>query len=209
MMLRTDLLTRLGVFTMPAFLDQPTCARVRSEMLESAGARATVTMHLERDELAERYRRTTLAQVSDATASLIERKLLEIRTSLAETFSRSLDGCERPQFLVYKEGDYIRPHSDGSADEQAPEWLRKRSVATVVFLNDQSEHDEPDTFGGGALNFYGLLSDDPRGRSVALPVTPKAGLLVAFTAETVHGVSEVTRGERCTVVSWFSSSAGG
>jgi SM-20-related protein len=205
MMLRTDLLARLGVLTMPGFLDPATCNAVRSEMLESAGAAATVTMHLERDELAERYRRTTIAQVSDPTASLIERKLLGIRDSLAESFSRPLGACERPQFLVYKEGDYIRPHSDGSADEQAPEWLRKRSVATVVFLNDESEREEPDTFGGGTLNFYGLLSDDPRGRSVALPVTPEAGLLVAFTADTVHGVSEVTRGERCTVVSWFSS----
>jgi SM-20-related protein len=204
-MLPTDLLARLGVFTMPGFLDPATCKAVRSEMLESAGAPATVTMHLERDELAERYRRTTVAQVSVATASLIEQKLLGVRGSLAESFSRPLDACERPQFLVYKEGDYIRPHSDGSAEEQAPEWLRKRSVATVVFLNDESEREESGTFSGGSLNFYGLLSDDPRGRSVALPVTPEAGLLVAFTAETVHGVSEVTRGERYTVVSWFSS----
>ena len=120
MMLRTDLLARLGVFTTPGFLDSATCNAVRSEMLESAGAPATVTMHLEREELAERYRRTTIAEVSDATASLIEGKLLGLRSSLSESFSRALGACERPQFLVYREGDYIRPHSDGSADDRAP-----------------------------------------------------------------------------------------
>jgi SM-20-related protein len=73
----------------------------------------------------------------------------------------------------------------------------------VVFLNDQSEQEVPGTFGGGALTFYELLSQDPRGRSVGLPLAPKAGLLVAFMADVVHGVTEVTRGERCTVVTWF------
>jgi SM-20-related protein len=203
MTLQADFLTRLGIFVAPDFLDRETCEGVRDEMVRSGGDPATVTVRLTDDRLAERYRRTTIAEVSPESVSLIENRLLGVKERLEESFSLALEDCEKPQFLLYRKGDFIRPHSDGAKEEEAPDWLRKRTVSCVVFLNDQSEEEVPGTFGGGALTFYELLSQDPRGRSVGLPVAPKAGLLVAFTADVVHGVTEVTRGERCTVVTWF------
>jgi len=201
--LSPKLLARFGIFVQPDFLDKETCARVTAEMLDMGGAPATTTVELSEDKLDEAFRRTTIAEVSPPTVSLIEEKLLALESVLEESFSSSFHGCEQPQFLLYREGDYIRPHSDGSRADRAPGWLRDRSVSVVVFLNDQSDEDSPRTFGGGALTFYGLLSDDERGQGIGIPVTPRAGLLVAFPADVVHAVPPVTRGERCTAVTWF------
>jgi predicted 2-oxoglutarate/Fe(II)-dependent dioxygenase YbiX len=205
MKLPPEFLARLGVQVIPDFLDRDTCERMSKEMIEASGDRATVTVELTQDELAERYRSTTIADVSDDTVSELRDRLLELEGDLERTFGLELDGCEKPQFLLYGEGDFIRPHSDGSHDDEAPDWLKNRAVATVVFLNDQSDEDAPRTFAGGSLNFLDLLSDESRGRSVGLPIAPTAGLLVAFRADVVHEVTEVTRGDRCTAVSWFAS----
>jgi predicted 2-oxoglutarate/Fe(II)-dependent dioxygenase YbiX len=203
-MLQIDLLSRFGIFVLPEFLDEETCDRVMGEMLGRDGAKATVTLRQTDDELAERYRRTTIAEVSTATASMVEQRLISVRERLEERFSVELGGCEKPQFLLYRKGDYIRAHSDGDMGEDAPDWLRRRTVSVVVFLNDQAENDAPGTFSGGVLNFYGLFSQDPRGESVGLPVAAKAGLLVAFPADLVHAVTPVERGNRAAVVTWFT-----
>jgi SM-20-related protein len=205
MKLPPEFLARLGIQLIPDFLDRETCERMSNEMIEVSGQRATVTVKHTQDELAERYRSTTIAEVTPETVSELKQRLLGVEDELERAFSLSLNGCEKPQFLLYGEGDYIRPHSDGSHEEEAPDWLKNRAVATVVFLNDQSDEDAPGTFGGGSLNFLNLISDESRGRSVGLPIAPTAGLLVAFRADVVHEVSEVTRGDRCTAVSWFAS----
>jgi predicted 2-oxoglutarate/Fe(II)-dependent dioxygenase YbiX len=202
-MLRIDVLERFGIFAAPNFLDRTTCDRIREEVVQAVGAPATVTVRLTQDELHERYRRTTIAQVSPSTVALVEARLAAMQTVLEERFRRNLDGCETPQFLLYREGDFIRRHADGAHEDEAPAWLRRRAVSVVTFLTDESEEPAPGTFGGGALTFYGLLKQDSRGQSVGLPIRAVAGLLVAFPADMLHGVSEVTRGQRCTIVSWF------
>jgi predicted 2-oxoglutarate/Fe(II)-dependent dioxygenase YbiX len=205
MKLPPEFLARLGIQVIPDFLDRETCERMSREMIEASGDRARVTVKLSEEELEERYRSTTIADVSEVTVAELKTRLLALGEDLERIFSLGLDGCEKPQFLVYGKGDFIRPHSDGSHDDEAPDWLKNRAVATVVFLNDQSDDDEPGTFAGGSLNFLDLLSDESRGRSVGLPIAPAAGLLVAFRADVVHEVTEVTRGDRCTAVSWFAS----
>jgi SM-20-related protein len=205
MKLPPEFLARLGIQLIPDFLDRETCERMSNEMIEASGRRATVTVNLTEDTLADRYRSTTIAEVSPETVSELKQRLLGVEDELERAFSLSLDGCETPEFLLYREGDFIRPHADGSQEEDAPDRFKNRAVATVVFLNDQSDEDTPGAFGGGSLNFLNLISDESRGRSVGLPIAPTAGLLVAFRADVVHEVSEVTRGDRCTAVSWFAS----
>ncbi len=58
------------------------------------------------------------------------------------------------------------------------------------------------SYQGGALDFYGLIPDT-RMTNRALSLTGEAGLLVAFPAVMMHGVSPVITGERYTVVTWF------
>ena len=74
-----------------------------------------------------------------------------------------------------------------------------RRPDVILFVNGVSEEPAPDSFGGGALTFYGLM-DDAR---VGLPVDAEPGLAVGFPAETLHGVTPVLHGERFTVVTWF------
>ncbi|MGI8873767.1 MAG: 2OG-Fe(II) oxygenase [Egibacteraceae bacterium] len=202
-MVRTQLLERLGVFVAPGFLDRERCEALAAEMLAAGGDPATVTVALKRDELAERYRRTTIVDVSEATRAAMQERIESMRGELAERFAVSLGPCEKPQFLHYRTGDFIARHSDGSHDGDAPEWLRRRAVAVLVYLNDQSESGETGTFGGGALTFYELLSGDPRAAAVGLPLSPSAGLMVAFAADVVHEVTEITAGNRFTAVTWF------
>lgn len=204
MALSPEFLARFGIVVRPALIDRETCDRIRDEMLAVEGERATVTMRLKQDELAERYRKTTIAEVAPDTASLVQGELMRTRSALEESFSLELGPCEEPQFLLYGEGDYIRPHSDGSHADEAPDWIRRRTISAVLFLNDQSEEPTPETFSGGALTFYGLLSQDRNGRSPGLPIAACAGTLVAFPADMLHGVSEVTGGRRCTAVTWFA-----
>jgi SM-20-related protein len=205
-LVQPDFLARFGIFVAHDFLDDETCTRVRREMHEGGSEPATVGPAARQPEegVDEEYRRTRMAQVRPATVSLIEDKLLALRPALEEHFSLALNGCQRPQFLVYRQGDFFRAHLDNSEDPDAPDWLKGRAVSLVVFIGEQSDWPLPDTFGGGALTFYGLLGDDPRGSGIGLPVEGHAGMLVAFRSEIVHGVTPVTRGERCTVVSWFS-----
>ena len=69
-------------------------------------------------------------------------------------------------------------------------------------MNGEVPEEDPASYAGGSLMFYGLI-DDPRTRNHGLPLTAVSGLLVAFRSETVHAVTPVTRGTRFTIVSWL------
>ena len=201
-----EFLTRLGIFVDPDFLDRDTCQRLRDEMVNVGGDLATVTVDLSEDKLDQGFRRTTIAEMSPAAVQLVEERLLQEAPAVERHFAVELDGCERPQFLLYREGDFIRRHSDGAQEADAPAWLRQRAVSAVMFLNDQRDDTHVDgAFAGGALTFYGLLADDPRGQAIGLPIQGAAGLLVAFRTDLVHAVTPVISGERCTAVTWYKA----
>jgi SM-20-related protein len=199
-----EFLTRLGIFVEPEFLDRDTCQRLSDEMVTGPGAPARVTVDDAEDKLDQAVRRTTIAEVSSATVELVEERLLREASAVERHFSVELDGCERPQFLLYREGDFIGRHSDGAQEAGAPALFRRRAVSAVVFLNDQRDDaGGAGAFTGGGLTFYGLLGDDPRGKAIGLPIQGVAGMLVAFTTDLVHAVTPVISGARCTAVSWY------
>ncbi|MGI8429754.1 MAG: 2OG-Fe(II) oxygenase [Solirubrobacteraceae bacterium] len=208
-MLAPEFLARFGLFIAPGFIERETCERLCAEIVAAGGARATVTVDLSEDRLDEDFRRTTIAQISAASSALMADRLLAFAPALEQHFSVALDGCEPPQFLLYREGDFIGRHSDGAHEAQAPEWLKRRALSAVVFLNDHSdEAPAAGSFSGGALTFYGLLAADPRGGAIGLPLRGTAGLLVVFRTDLVHEVASVVRGERCTAVSWYKARGG-
>jgi SM-20-related protein len=110
-----------------------------------------------------------------------------------------LTGCQKAQFLVYREGDFFGTHRDTSADEDAADFVRERRISVVLFVNGMSEEPSPATFGGGALTFYDLMENI----KVGLSVDAEPGLVVAFPSAQRHGVTPVLHGQRCTVVTWF------
>jgi SM-20-related protein len=188
--------TRFGLFAEEEFLDRATSARVAAEMRERGGRPATVSLSAEHVD--EDYRRTTLADVSEEIRTLVEGRMRAALGAIGSYFDEPLEEMERAQFLLYREGDHFRRHSDSPRGEQPSPDGTVRRISLVLFLNGEGPADEADSYEGGQLTFYGLM-----GGSLGLPITGRPGLLVAFRSELVHAVTSVTRGERCTVVSWF------
>ena len=199
--LPAEFFTRFGLYAEREFLTPEECASLRDEMRAAPAAPATVAEG-QQDAVDEEHRRTKQADVSPTTAARVREKLLEEVHGLAKHFERGLVGVQAPQFLVYREGDFFRPHHDDSEKPDAPEFVRQRSVSAVVFLNGATPG-EPAGYSGGALTFYGLMDDGVSGESVGLPLAGETGLLVAFPSQIVHSVSPVTAGERYTLVTWF------
>jgi SM-20-related protein len=197
-----EFLQRLGLFVEPNFLDPQLCDDYRSEMKRVGGKAATVSAHSE-DEVDENYRRTRQADVSEETTASLQARLETVKPALEKHFGLSLDEVQKPQFLTYREGDFFRPHSDSSDEDDAAEGVKRRRVSVVSFLNDESDEPAQGCYGGGQLTFYGLLGDESSDSPVGIPVDGKAGQLVAFPSEMLHGVAAVTHGERYTIVSWF------
>jgi predicted 2-oxoglutarate/Fe(II)-dependent dioxygenase YbiX len=188
--------TRFGLFANEDFLDHATSARVAAEMRERGGRPATVSLSAEHVD--EDYRRTTLAEVSETTRTLVEDRMRAALPAIARHFDEPLEEMERAQFLLYREGDHFRRHSDRPPTGKPSPDGTVRRISLVLFLNGEGEADRADSYGGGQLTFYGLMGD-----GLGLPLAGRPGLLVAFRSELVHAVTPVTHGERCTVVSWF------
>jgi SM-20-related protein len=199
--LPAEFFTRFGLYAEREFLAPEECAGLRDEMRAAAGAPATVADE-QGEAVEERSRRTKQAEVAPATTTRIRGKLLEALPRLAQHFQLALADVQAPQFLLYREGDFFRPHHDDSEDPGAPDFVTQRAVSAVVFLNGDSPG-EPAGYAGGSLTFYGLMDDGASGEGVGLPLAGETGSLIAFPSHLVHAVSPVTAGERYTVVSWF------
>ena len=197
-----DLQTRFGLFLIRGFLDEQTCSAIRSEARSSPGNPAPVYIEDSPDTIHETVRRTTSVQLSAETVSYVEQLLLERKPDIAEHFNLALTDCERPQFLLYREGDFFVRHQDGNTEQLEFDHLRIRRVSVVVFLNNASIEPETDTFCGGSLVFY-RGNDDPQAEPLGFPLMGETGMLVAFSADTIHEVVPVTWGERFTIISWF------
>ena len=199
--LPAEFFTRFGLYAERDFLALDECESLRNEMRAASGAPATVA-EAEGDAIDETYRRTKQAAVSSATVARIHEKLRGAAPGIARHFELEPVGLQAPQFLLYRAGDFFRPHQDDSENPEAPEFVRRRSVSAVVFLNGATPR-EPSGYSGGSLTFFGLMDDDASEASVGLPLAGETGLLVAFPSQLVHSVSPVTGGERYTLVSWF------
>jgi SM-20-related protein len=200
--LPAEFFARFGLYADPNFLSSEVCASLREEMRVATGVPATVADGTGGHAVDESYRRTKQAHVSDDTTARIGDALLEAAPGLAQHFDRELVGVQSPQFLLYREGDFFRAHRDDSKRPEAPEFVRQRAVSAVVFLNG-TDPEEPESYEGGSLTFYGLMDDTASDESVGFALAGTTGLLIAFPAHLLHSVSAVTAGERYTLVSWF------
>ncbi|HEY2962135.1 MAG TPA: 2OG-Fe(II) oxygenase [Pyrinomonadaceae bacterium] len=194
--------SHFNLFLHPNFLDARECARLIDELRSSPTTQAPVYIENSDTLVHEDIRKTTSLHPSDETFSVLHRRLFEQKSALEEHFGQPLRDCERPQFLRYGKGDFFVRHQDGNTEQLEFDHLRIRKISLIAFLNDHAVQPDENCFSGGSLNFYD--QDDPSpGGPVAFPLLGETGLLVAFTAETMHGVAPVTSGERFTVISWF------
>ena len=185
----------LNLFLLRNFLDVETCAKLRAELTEAPTTQAPVYIQGSEGTIHETIRKTTSVHPPSETFTDIHSRLFEQRAALEAHFGEPLRDCERPQFLRYQAGDFFVRHQDGNTKQLDFDHLRVRRISIVVFLNDFANEPQDGCYSGGLLNFY--AEDDTFG------LTGETGLLVAFSADTLHEVSPVTSGERFTVISFF------
>ena len=192
----------LGLLITDNFLSSDECSEFRSNTAQSPAKTAKVVKKGSVEEVDENRRMVQIASVPHAMKAASNLKLAGIKPELERHFSLRLDDCEPPQFLAYGPGHFYVPHFDSSDDEDAPEYMRRRGVSIVIFLNAQSVLPAPDCYGGGSLVFYGLIKE-PAFKALGLPLEATAGMLVAFRSAILHEVKPVTHGNRYTIVTWF------
>lgn len=198
---RADFFQRFGLFASPDFLDEDLRRRIGAAMDEAARVDGTVGTGGAEFAVDPGYRRTKVVDVDEALREAVRARLLAAKPAIEAHYQLPLADCQRPQFLAYGPGDFYKPHRD--ANPSGASGSRARLVSAVLFLNAVAETPTPGAYGGGALTFYGWLTD-PAGRDVGLPLEPAPGLLITFPSETLHAVAPVTHGERRTLVSWFT-----
>ena len=184
-----------NLFLLRNFLDADACASLKAELNLAPTTQAPVYIEGTEGTIHENIRKTTSLHPSVETKSHIHQRLFGQKSALENHFSLNLNDCEPPQFLRYEKGDFFIRHQDGNTHQLDFDHLRVRRISIVVFLNDFSVEPEANCYSGGLLQFYDQQS------TYGLP--GETGLLVAFTAETLHEVSPVMSGERLTIISWF------
>ena len=195
-------LSQIGCFVAEEFLSADQCKQLRAEAVSSKSVPATMVDESNEVNLNEARRKTKIVEISDADRLSLSEKILAIKPQIEEYFSIELAGCQVPQLLNYHPGDYFKIHRDVNEQNSGNPELAGRRVSAVIFLNEQSPEPKENCFGGGLLNLYGLI-DQPVWKDKAFPIKGETGLLIAFRSETLHEVTEVTYGERFTVVNWF------
>lgn len=103
---------------------------------------------------------------------------------LEQNYPVSFDSMETPQIARYKVGEYFRWHKDARIVKKD-----KRTVTLVVQL------DEPNAYEGGDLEL--------RHDSFKTKVMRRQWLGTFFSADMLHQVTPVTKGERHSVAIWF------
>ncbi|HEY0484022.1 MAG TPA: 2OG-Fe(II) oxygenase [Kofleriaceae bacterium] len=194
---------RAGLLVRPGFLDRATCARLRDAAASAPMDKATVFRGARNGVLAEDVRRTLCSFLPPGDQDAILHRLRELAPEAAAHFATGIEDIEGPQLLVYRRGDFFRPHQDTATAPDTPSFIRRRRIAVVVFLNAQAPRPRPGDHCGGALLFYRLAPDDPDTWRVGL--RPEEGLLVAFRADVLHEVLPVLDGERYSMVAWLSA----
>ena len=197
-----ETLTALGLFVRRGLIEPDLCRRLRKEARRAMQVKATISGDNGVVLVDERTRRTKRAEISDTAAALAHARLAGVRDEISRHFELELTGTQQPQFLLYRRGDFFRPHQDNSRAGTLDDEIRLRQVSVVAFLSDQTRLPRPDTFCGGELRFFML---DPRATpaNARTAVRGEAGLVVAFRSDTFHEVAPVTAGERYTVVTWM------
>jgi len=179
------------------FFDVQTCRELIGELRRSSSRPALTYANDNLGSVDERVRKVARLMPSPETVDYVMRRLTAYRESLEEHFKVSLSGCEDPQFLRYRVGDFFVAHQDGNTGLTRLDTDRSRRISLTIFLNHQSERPEPNAYCGGSLVF----SDWRNGAECRL--AGEAGTLVAFRSEVTHEVVPVTDGERYSIVSWY------
>ena len=184
------------IYTVRNFLEADACGDLITEMRRSPDEPALTYGKSASGSVDDGVRKVARIMPSSETVTYVMRRLMEHREKIEEHFGIMLTSCEAPQFLRYRVGDFFVAHQDGNTGMLRLD-TESRRVSVSIFLNDQSEQPDTDTYCGGSLVF----TDWRQGREHR--VVGESGTLVAFRSEVTHEVTPVTQGERYSIVSWY------
>jgi len=192
----------LGLFLIEDFLEADLCSRICAEMRSAAAEMGRIVSENGERRIDENVRRVMCATVQGPIEDSVKARLEAVRPRLQEHFGIALSANPHPEFLIYKEGAFYKPHADAVYDPNDP--VHRRRVSVVVFLNRDSEKPAQDHYCGGRLTLHGIMKE-PQWANCAFSLDPQPGLLIAFTSDLLHEVKPVTSGYRFSIVSWFLS----
>jgi SM-20-related protein len=201
---RAAFFQNLGLFVTPGFLEPRLCDQLRGQLSQARSTASTLVSEQTSNEgvLNQSVRKTESVHLEGPIRAQIRRRFLDLMPALEDHFQLALADCQGPEFLSYKTGAFYLAHRDAS--KSGPQRASQRRVSAVLFLNAQSKEPAEDTYGGGALMFYGLLEGSQREKA-GLPLAGESGLLVAFRSDLLHEVQPITFGRRYTAVGWFTT----
>jgi SM-20-related protein len=199
-----DFFKRLGLYIVPQFQPEHACQELIKIMASSPKRQGLTVGTGGTSRLDERRRSVGDAKVPKAATAVLMQSILALQPELERHFGMPLEwGGEGPDYLVYQSGDFFKPHRDTDEYPPVPDSrIRRRRVAVILFLNRYSDEYREDCFGGGLLNFYGLL-EGPQWKDCVFGLEPEPGLLVAFSASLMHEVTPITFGQRYSILTAF------
>jgi predicted 2-oxoglutarate/Fe(II)-dependent dioxygenase YbiX len=97
-----------------SFFEAETCRELISEMQRSPGGPALTYGKGDLASIDEKVRKLSRLMPWPQTVEYVIRRLMEYRGKIEEFFRISINGCEEPQFLRYRVGDFFVAHQDGN-----------------------------------------------------------------------------------------------
>jgi SM-20-related protein len=123
-----------NLFVVKHFFEPRVCDAIVGEVKTTKASAATVYGKGNSGSVDANVRNTLRVVPSSETVDLVTQRLLSCKQTVEEYFSLSLDECEDPQFLRYREGDFFVAHQDGNTGMLRLDTERRR-ISTVIFLN--------------------------------------------------------------------------
>jgi len=191
-----------GLFVVPHFLEPQLAACLCREMEIAPRQKGLVVRAGATASLDENIRKVEDSVPPQEIGDSLKERLLGLLPDLEKHFEVALAGCESPAYLIYRAGDFYKPHTDTGHSKGESDRTRRRRVSVVIFLNRESLEPAEGTYGQGRLTFYGLL-EGPQWERCGLALSPEPGLLIAFPSDKLHEVTPVSHGQRFTVAAWF------
>jgi SM-20-related protein len=196
---KPEFFKQLGLLVIPNFVEQAWGAELCRQMAAAPVEQALVVGPTGKERLDQTTRKVDSSILPKEIKAPLKQRLRELIPAVDKHFSVQVADCESPQYLIYRIGDFFKPHLDGGTSEVT----RRRVVSAVIFLNRESQEPAEGAYGGGELTFYGLLKG-PQWEKCGLSLQAEPGLLVAFPSDMLHEVKPVLHGQRFTAVTWFT-----
>ena len=185
-----------NLFIAKNFLDIEVCRELRARAEQSEAAPAQVTKATGRIDVS--MRQTSRLSFSSDTEELINAYFRRLKSQLDKYYDVQLSGFEKFQFLLYCKGDFYKRHADRNDKPESPDYIKARRISVVIFLSNQNQTSEPDSYTGGTLAVWNSGST-----TTPMKIEGEVGKLIAFPSDLVHEVEPVQSGKRYSIVNWF------